>query len=291
MTSRKQTFFIGILTLIATGLGLISCDNDRNLVPAFIVINKEDITVQCNLFEGCAVHDFSDVWVKVNGKHLGCWELPARIPVLDQGNCNIVINAGIILNGMKSSHSAYSFFNPFEITANLEPRKETRINPKFTYLDNITVPFTENFQGSGGIKFIPSPDSQADISALGVVELNDTAIYFDLRTENLNLRNDGTYRTFFEFNYNIEAESNKEVSIGVGLIAVSSNGNTTHHPIVMINPTRGQWKKIYVDLSQIVGQNSSARSFILQITGFRETDKAVKFQFGNMRILQHLSYF
>ena len=317
MTIQKRTFFIVIFALTTIGLVSVSCNNDKK-IPAFIVINKEDITVLYNstLGTGSTAHDFSDVWVNVNGTILGCWELPARIPVLEQGSCNIVVKAGIILNGMKSSHSAYSFFKFFETTVDLEPHSETRLYPVFAYIDNLSSPASsiENFE-SAGIRLTPSSDSQAGIDKIetpnliyknpydsldvnhysGFTELKDTAFYFDLRSENLELFSDGTYRTFFECNYNIDAKndpSNPEASVGIGLIAVSSSGNTTHYPVVMLNPSEGQWKKIYVDLSQVVGQNYTARYFVLQITGFREThEKAVKFYFDNLRIIQHPSYY
>ena len=282
----KRFFFTVIFTVIATGLGLLSCDNNKDLVPSFIVINKEDITIRYNsiLGTGSTAHDLSDVWVQVNGKNLGCWELPARIPVLERGNCNITVKAGIVLNGMKASHSAYSFFESFKTTADLEPRMETRLYPEFAYADNVTFPFIENFE-SAGIQLTSSSDSQADITTSGLVELKDTAVYFDLRSENLYLLNDGTCRIFFELNYKTDA------SVGIGLFAVGSSGSIIHHPILMINPSGGQWKKIYVDLSQVVGKNYAAKNFILQITGFRENDNPANFYFNNLRILQHPSYY
>jgi len=307
MALQKRTFFIVIFALAVMGLGLVSCDNDRNLVPAFIVITKEDITIHPSLTlgKGSTAHDISDVWIKVNGKHLGCWELPARIPVLEEGSCTIVVSAGIVLNGMKSSRSAYSFFKSFETTVNLELRTETRLYPEFAYAENVTFPFIENFE-EPGTQLTADSSSQAEINKIddpnliyrnlhdpsdintysGFVELKDTADYFDLRSGKLALIKDGTHRTFFEFNYKTESW------IGIELIAISSSGIEKHYPLVEINPSAGQWKKMYVDLSQVVGQNYAAESFKLQITGIREgSNKAVKFYFDNLRILQQPSYY
>lgn len=292
----RQLFYIFISCLM-----LFSCDKSGNLVPAFIIINKEDITIRSSLFAGVTAQDFSDVWVTVNGQSLGCWELPAKIPVLETGNCNLIVNVGIKMNGVTSTRPVYPFVNSYKIKSiDIEPNDEIHLKPVFTYYDDIIFPVRENFENAG-IVLIPGADSETDIITKitdqnliyknpwdsndvnynsGLIELKDTATYFEIETDELTL---GTtnYYTFCELNYKTEG------TIGVSLIVINSSGTRTSNPIAMYNASPNEWKKAYVNLTQALIRNYTASSFKIQIMGYREEDASnAKFYLDNIRVVQ-----
>src|SRR5574344_695130 len=280
---------------------LMSCEKNGNLVPAFIIINKEDITLQSHLFAGITAQDFSDVWVTVNGNSLGCWELPARIPVLETGTCNVIVNVGIKMNGVTSSRPVYPFVNSYKISSiNIQPNDEIHLKPVFTYYSDISFPVHENFENAG-VVFVPGADSQTDVITKvtdpnliyknlwdpsdvnvnsGLIELKDTAEYFEIETSELDL---GTtnYYTFCELNFKTDGV------IGVSLVAINSSGVQTSNPIAMYNASPNEWKKAYVNLTQALIRNYTASSFKIQIIGYKEDGATVsKFYLDNIKLIQ-----
>ena len=62
-------------------------------IPSYIEINS--IIHTADSMEGAPHHNITDVWVYVDDNSIGTYELPAKFPILYEGNHEIKIRAGI----------------------------------------------------------------------------------------------------------------------------------------------------------------------------------------------------
>src|SRR5688500_13907587 len=108
MDMRITTFlFISALLLIS---GCKKTVNPEE-IPSYLYIDK--INLQTLAGEGTSKQDITDAWVYVQGQAIGVFELPARIPVLAEGNPEVWVYAGIKKDGISSTRVKYPFFKPF----------------------------------------------------------------------------------------------------------------------------------------------------------------------------------
>ena len=83
------------ITYLLILLVLSSCQKeDTGGIPTYLKI--DNITLD----EGNTTSNITDAWVYVNGQLQGVYELPAKFPVLEQGNTDIKVYAGIKNNGI-----------------------------------------------------------------------------------------------------------------------------------------------------------------------------------------------
>ena len=111
--------------------GLSGCVKN-NPLPVWLEINKW--TLVSNGATGvndpkALAHNFSDVWVYVDGKVIGVFEVPCKIPVLASGNCKLSLYPAIKNNGMASAKKIYPFTDPFETTMQLTEGETYVLNP------------------------------------------------------------------------------------------------------------------------------------------------------------------
>jgi len=148
---HKVKLLIGLLALV-----LFSCGDKEAEIPSYIYIDHIDLTTETA--EGSSLHKITDVWVTIGGNLLGAFELPCTIPVLKEGEFDIVLRAGIKLNGISATRSAYT---PFQLCTALDLDGNeidkitltrdsiTSFNAKTEYKKDIKFSMIEDFEGAG----------------------------------------------------------------------------------------------------------------------------------------------
>lgn len=242
-------------------------------VPAYIHIDHIDLSVSPS--QGTAKHGLIDAWVYVNDQPVGVFNLPATIPILASGSQKITIAGGIKEDGLTEHRAKYSLLLPFIKTVNLIPghvHEMTGVDqPTVSYYPSTDVGiWHENFDDAA-IEFYADPNSDA-----GVAYVNDTVNVFEgtgsgkielpvgfdyarvITSQSFDLPKLGN-PVFVELHY----KTNN--SMGIGIQAI--NG-TELIPLTntVLNATNGEWKKIYVKLTDIVSEQSNADSFKFIIT-------------------------
>lgn len=274
---------------------------------AYIVINKEDITVsydelelsQFNSTSGLTAHEFTDIWVTVNGEKLGTWELPCRVPVLDEGYVEVRLNPGIALNGMSTTRPEYPFVQYDLQKVKLTKGQETTLVPKFKYYKtNLYFPLVENFESAGTsfastdtsqhvyVQKIDDPDliyrnpyDDADLNTYsGLVQLKDSIKSFEIASGQLKLPGAGK-SVFLELNYKCDED------LYTGLVIIQSNTVPTHESLVVLRGTNGVWKKAYINLTLAVSRNTTASGFKVLLSGSKNNRDVANFYFDNIRVL------
>ena len=148
----KYSYKVFIPLSIIISIVISSCEliNPAETVPSYIHIQKIDLISTATY--GSSSSKISDAWVYIDEQLIGCFELPATIPILSEGSHNIKIRPGIKVNGIGSNRSPYPFYNIIEQTIDLQKGTVLNLSPTTTYtsasvvvgLKVSTVPFCKS---------------------------------------------------------------------------------------------------------------------------------------------------
>jgi len=208
--------------------------------------------------------NITDAWVTVNGNFIGAFETPSEIPILDlEEKDNIIrISPGIKENGISGSRMVYPFYNSYEfISKTINPEENQVINPVTSYkeaefkfltqgefeLGNMfqetensdTIPFTQNTEVFLGEKSC----------AICIDETNNS---FQIITIDNFSFNELPEYVFLEMNFKTS------VNFKIGIV---KNGNLQDKTEHMKIYRSDDWKKIYINLSQLIIPNIPNSTF------------------------------
>jgi hypothetical protein len=279
---RTLLFVLLFLTLAIFNSGCQLFDKDEQ-IPSYVIVDSVVLTPNYPDF-GTSSHNISDVWVYANDASIGCFELPARIPILAEGSTKLTFSAGIKVNGMAATRATYPFYSTKTYQITLTPGMENavRIKPVFDFHPSSVVTYNEDFE-SAGIIFEKTSSSDTTIMAthnpgevfvntMDPTEISNYSGVIDLTTEkssfqiqNINaytLPKNGTY-AFLELNYNCTTPFH------IGILPYPAPiGSSAASDLVGVNPTDGKWKKIYVNLTTAIsGASSGYTTFKVFFTG------------------------
>lgn len=243
-------------------------------IPSYLKIDRIDLSVTST--QGTASHGIVDAWVYVNDQPVGVYNLPAVIPVLAEGNPKITIAPGIKNDGISNHRAKYPLMQDFT-TYNVT-LKSGQIStmtgitqPVVTYypspdieiwnenFDNAAVDFVADPNSEAGVTFIGDSTIAFEGTGMGKIELASGFTYARVITsQTFNLPKLGK-SVYVEMNYN----TNNSMAVGVQAI---TGTETVSIDNTVINASNGVWKKIYVNLTDLVSQNGSATSFKFIIT-------------------------
>ncbi|MDX2361460.1 MAG: hypothetical protein QNK23_11685 [Crocinitomicaceae bacterium] len=269
-----KTFVILIGLFLVVG----SCVKN-NPDPAWIEVTDWQLEVNPNSpivnqdnYPGILTENISDAWVYINSELIGVFELPFKIPVLYEGDVEITIYPAVLNNGISATKKIYPFLSPYVINTNLVKNEIHTFTPATHYYETVNFEIID-FEGSFAIldgSGLASLNSSSDPSVL------DPAINGSSFGRILLDETDSTYTGSTVINagvLNMDLPSGTEVyleidyhntsSITAGVISVESTGGVDN-PHVRINaqdPSEVRWKKIYLDLRDIVSGSPNAQYF------------------------------
>lgn len=242
---------------------LFSCAKEQ---PKVSWLRIESFVLEENLFaqndQGELTHSFTEAFVNMDGKYLGAFQLPIKIPIIDEGEHEILILPGVINNGISDTKRRYPFVEPFTISVNLLLEDTISITPITRYYKE-TKFLIEDFENAI-LKVETDGASQASIvkdndpeilqwgNSYGAIFLNPTDSVFIGYTNFLeNLPKQGA-EVYLEFDY-----MNSNSLLTSVLSYSSSSFNDDIH--VQVNPQEQPvWKHIYLDLKEIISFRMSA---------------------------------
>lgn len=249
----KNALFIALAFLAI----LLGCAKPQPRV-SWILLN--DWTLEENLFSqnptGELTHAFTEAFVNVNGKFIGAFQLPIKIPVIHSGPADIVILAGVRNNGVNSTKRRYPFVEPFSTSVVLIQDETISITPTTRYYKE-TKFLIEDFENPA-IQIVTDPvsvatlvpDNQPDIlkwgNFYGSITLTDAdSLYLGVTNFGVNLPKQGA-EVYLEIDYmNSEHLYTRVLSLGPSAI----NEDASWRLNLQEEPA---WRKIYIDLKEIV---------------------------------------
>ncbi|PHX91978.1 MAG: hypothetical protein CK532_05560 [Flavobacteriales bacterium] len=260
------SFFI-LLSLVCLFPG---CKNRES--GQYAILKIDSVSIITKTGQGNAIHQILGVQVYINNQMIGNFELPVKIPVLvTREKVKLDILPMVFINGSKNAIVHLNTLKSFGDSVVFSSSKTHVLNPTFTYRSNAEFPWVEDFE-DGRSKLVaisPSPfpgdslfiekrpfDLNGKFVGTSTIycvrfENTDTAKYIDIGSFDAfqNLPTDGR-NMFFEFDI--------KTDLPVQLALSRKNTITTELiPYLLVNPTRGQWKRFYVNLVyEIAGQPS-----------------------------------
>lgn len=259
---KRKIFF-----LLLIGILISSC-NKHNPDPAWLEVNEWILLANSELSgeEGELTHNFSEAWVYVNDEIIGVFEVPFKIPILKSGNVNIKIYPAIKNNGISATKKIYPFTTVYEVNAELIKNQTLSLNPVTKY-NSYTQFWIEDFENSPSFNIEDDPNSLAHLSAgnnpdilkwgnyYGLVDLNETDSTWVAYTSDMNLpRGKEVY---------LEIDYYSTNTLITGVLAIAPTGVVPNQNILLNaqDASSVKWKKIYVDLKEIISNSASSAYF------------------------------
>jgi hypothetical protein len=258
----KTLFFFSTIFI------LTSCIKN-NPEPSWIEISNWNL-IENPEEEGLAgelTHNFKDAYISIDGNVIGFFELPVKLPLLLEGNVKILIYPVVRNNGISSTKKIYPFCSSYELKTNLVKNERLKINPTTHYVNNLEF-WVEDFEDAS-FEITTHSESTAQLlkenlppylkygNYYGAINLNTTdSTWIGSTIEFPNVPKAGA-EVYLELDY---MTGNKL------LTAINANvdGTEKANPNVQLNSYDYEslgWKKIYIDLKEIVSSYSTATYF------------------------------
>lgn len=250
--------------LVAGIIGLLTISGCKDLeaeVPSYLSIPNISVEVT-DVDQGTNSSSFSDAFVYVNDKLIGIYNLPADIPILQEGQVKITIGGGVKQNGVYESRLEYPFYTQFDTVINLIKGETVELNPVLNYLDNVNFDtFFENFET--GINFIKGITSDTNFVRTnepdeffegfsGKLILEDGKDAFEVHTPDISdVPRFNTSPVYMELDF----KGNIFVNVG------SYFNNKNSNQIYVVLPPKETWTKVYINLTELLATNGSASNF------------------------------
>ncbi|MCF8378371.1 MAG: hypothetical protein K9H49_02270 [Bacteroidales bacterium] len=255
--------FIGMFT---------ACDKfeGSQTVPSYLRVDTIFLVNNPQIEEGKITHNFTDVWVYVDDQTIGSFELrgintevPLAVPILTEGTHKLSLYAGIKFNGMSGTRGPYPFVKP-KIFENFNFVKDSivKINPSVSYYETVTFTWTEEFE-DGSLSIIETSSSDTLMTTFehepinpalgnrsGIAYIDDENSTFEISSYDPELSGyslpGGGQPVLMEVEYNIN------VHMSVGLFIRQVGVGITQHAVLILTPTNGKWKKVYVNFTPAI---------------------------------------
>ncbi len=268
---KMKNFTLIFLAFIFTNI--VSSCVKNNDAPVWIRIKEFTLVANSELSgkEGALSHNFNNATILVDGKLVGVFELPITLPLLvGEGSHEILVTPTIERNGINSTKEAYPFVTGYTITTNLSKTDTIVLNPITSYTSNCIF-WKEDFEDAS-IKIASIPingvllDNQPGIlqfgNFYGRISLNTAApdwqgatIGGDKGDFVAGLPKNGA-EIYLEIDYmNTNGLSTDLLAFTQGILVTNPN--------IRLNAQAQniKWKKIYIELKELVSYSASADSF------------------------------
>lgn len=266
--------FLGLVLLFSV---FTSCEKfeGSQTIPSYIQVDSFQLVANPDVELGVLTDNFTDVWVYADDQLIGAYELPSlHIPILLEGKHKLSLYPGIQYNGLSGTRGPYLFIDPaeydeFELIGDSIIKV---IYPKVEYYSTTRLSWYEDFE-TGSIKLKPTTNSDTSLQFYPYESFHPTygnasgAGYLTGSYQTLEVTSEdpdspegmvlpaNSSPVFLELDYN----TNNEFIVGIIIIEVGVQ--ITQHPVVVVKPTNGEWKKIYVNLTPTVNDNYNADYF------------------------------
>ena len=242
--------------LILLGLLFSTCSKEKYeaTLPTYITIESIVLTTDY-ANEGSASSAISDAWVYVNDDLIGVYELPATFPVLREGNVELKVFAGIKDNGISASRARYTLLDPHVQQVDLIKGETIKISPQFKYNSAVNFAWLEDFENVS-LSFLYTSGSDTVInrqntdvkegSFSGSVVLTDDMDFFEATS----IAYSNIPRLATPVYLEMDFKTNEPLLVGI-------YHNQDAFAVVTLNTTE-TWKKIYINLTEMVSSRQSA---------------------------------
>ena len=261
---------VRFIVLVFFGLSLLFSCVKNNPDPAWLRVNDWDLVANVALSgeEGELTEKITNAKVYVNDELIGIFETPFRIPLLTSGESVVRLDPVVINNGISATKKVYPFTNYYIETVNLIKNDTVVISPVTSYKSNANF-WIEDFED---INISIENDPNTSLSNLvlsneslnsfngnyyGKVELTDSDSTWVAYTLDQLVIPKGV-DSYLEIDYYNTND------VYQGLISLSPSGQSNNVNIRMNaqTPESVIWKKIYIELRELVTASPNQSTFL-----------------------------
>jgi hypothetical protein len=269
---------------IVLGLFLFACQQ-KNPQPVWLSLSEWHLNPSSQPVDdhGQLTHNFTDVCVYVDGKLIGFFELPCKIPIIAQGKASVTLYPVIRNNDNPATKKIYPFVIPHEELLDLEGGETYALNLQTRYA-NETHFWIEDFNSPNiqlitesapvNASLVRSNNPQYALPGgdfYGHIHLTiSDSLWIAYTDPTMNLPGNGK-EVYLEIDYRNSA------TILTGLIEVTPDNQKKQHfnvPVNRQNTSDMKWKKIYIDLKDIVSNSASNAQFSHYFSTLLNTDES-----------------
>lgn len=278
-------------------LGFNQCDviNPEEDIPAYVHIDSMTVNVPENRELGPGSHKIVDAWVRAGNEFVGVYELPATIPILKKGETPIFVRPGILNNGISNTRAQYPFYIPVDTTLKLTPKQTDSLGTlESRYADQIQLKLQENFEDTNNLRFENSSNAsfnydvtfnskevfEGDASLKAEFDDIEEEQLFEIRTKNATSLNP-TASNYLEVNF----KTNIEVTMGVIGIPPGNQGVSRKRRKLVLNETKGEWTKIYINLKDNIQDFGPDYEFRIFFRALKNPSGPATFYLDNVKLI------
>lgn len=254
------TIFFALFLCALTSCSLVDPASPE---AGYIEIDSIPLTTD-ELTQGSSSAAITDAWIILDDGYLGTFPLPAKIPVIGNGNKKIILKAGIIENGIASVRSAYPKYISYDTTVLITPGKTTKLKPSISYYPTSVFPQLEDFNDASltlvstssssiNLQVTSSGDPNAFEGNSGIVTLDNNHTIFEAATSTL-IQFSQIVPTYIELNY----KSDNDFTIGV--YVTTASGGVEKRTLLSLRSS-SVWKKVYISVADLGGMATNALGY------------------------------
>lgn len=284
-----KPFFCGLILIT-----VFSCDFINPDEPAVSYIQVDSVNLISSTKYGSNSNNINDLWIYVDNKLVGTYEIPFKVPVLPSGDQTIALETGIKENGIGLFRVIYPFYTSYTLDTILPEGGTIKLYPTYHY-DDAEIALLEDFEDLG-TNFETTSSSDTTLMTInnensfegnsGYVVLDSDHTTFDCKTSNLyDLPRDS--KVYVELDYRCD----EELTVGLfGRVYSSGSFSDVRYPIVTLYPTKGKWEKVYVNLTDQISDTPQAydyRIFMSSIKTNETEGEIAEIYLDNIKILHY----
>lgn len=261
---------VRFIVLVFIGSSLLFSCVKNNPDPAWLRVNDWDLLANVALSgeEGELTEKITNAKVYVNDELIGIFATPFRIPILTSGESVVRLDPVVINNGISATKKVYPFTNYYTETVNLIKNDTVVISPVTSYKSNANF-WIEDFE---------------DINISIENDPNTSLANLVLSNEALNSFNGNYYgkvaltesdSTWVAYTLDqlvipkgvdsyLEIDYYNTNDVYQGLLSLSPSGEANNVNIRMNaqSPESVIWKKIYIELRELVTASPNQSTFL-----------------------------
>lgn len=248
---KKIELYAFVIGLLLIG----SCDLKKEPIPAYIHLKPFDVDI-INSNQGTDKQQITDAWISLagTGDFLGVYELPATFPIIADGNTDLIIEPGILENGIKVTPNIYKFMTRYETSVDLTPGEVDTIQPTTQYDPRVKFHFQADFEGTNKLDVVIDTSIMIETKIFSEQEggFEGTSVGFVLDESNPKMEVATSEQMELPTKGDVavmEMHYKNEGILQVALLGYEANNST---PVltyfIALNP-KSDWNKIYIDLT------------------------------------------
>ena len=261
---------VRFIVLVFFGLSLLFSCVKNNPDPAWLRVNDWDLVANVALSgeEGELTEKITNAKVYVNDELIGIFETPFRIPLLTSGESVVRLDPVVINNGISATKKVYPFTNYYIETVNLIKNDTVVISPVTSYKSNANF-WIEDFEDIN-ISIENDPNTSLANLVLSNESLNSFNGNYYGKVELTDSDSTWVAYTLDQLVIPKGVDSYLEIDyyntndVYQGLISLSPSGQSNNVNIRMNaqKPESVIWKKIYIELRELVTASPNQSTFL-----------------------------